>query len=332
MARSSLNIKNLSDGQIDWLLDDLIRRAITPLARTSDFLQQLSADVFKQSFTDNRRKVSPVDRDKCYSLLFEILNTDDPELHVRNFMDAKIERNLTHEALVKITQYEDEYRRLYADQSINNTSIPRVEAIHRIFGVRSPDDFCVALAEASYWTSEYEAFRNSIVMSFDKLARATTNSIIRNTPLVIDKDDMYKNMMMGAQRAVDKFTSMKGTLASYVRLWFRNSHTNPAFAHEYGTSMSVSAGERRRLTNKINSGQSATSNLSVALDEAIDIECYNPTPERVHIENKNGIMISHMCAGTPNAKFAFLMGDIPYFLDAEQIEMLVNTMPKRKAA
>lgn len=323
---SALSIRNLSDGQIDWLLDDLMRRAIAPLAKASNFLIQLVSDIFKQSFQDKRRKVSPVDRKKCYMLLFEVLHSDDPDVHLENFMEAKIERNLTHEALVKIVKYESEYRNRQARRAITGEADARVEAIERIFGVMDGDSFSLALAEASFWTTAYENFRNAIVMSFDKLAHATTNKIVRGTTLAIDRDDMYKNMMMGAQRAVDKFTSLKGTLASYVRLWFRNAETNPPFPHEYGTSFTVSAGERRRISTKINAGQSAISNLSVTLDEAVDIASLAPSPEKLLSDTRSSIFISHACAGTPNAQFAFLMGDIPYSLDQNQMFRLVNTV------
>ena len=315
----------MSDGQIDWLLDDLMRRAVAPLARTSNFLVQLVSDIFKQSFQDKRRKVSPVDRKKCYMLLFEVLHSDSPDLHLENFMEAKIERNLTHEALVKIIRYEHEYRNRLAQRAITGEPDARIEAIERIFGVMDCDSFSVALSESSFWLTAYENFRNTIVMSFDKLAHATTNKIVRGTTLAIDRDDMYKNMMMGAQRAVDKFTSMKGTLASYVRMWFRNAHTNPPFPHEYGTSFTVSAGERRRISTKINAGESAISNLSVTLDEAVDIASLAPSPEKLLSDTNSSIFISHACAGTPNAQFAFLMGDIPFYLDQGQLRRLVNT-------
>jgi len=325
-VKSKLRIDNLSDGQIDWLLDELIRRSVEPVAHTSDFLKQLVSDVFRQSFQDNRRKVSPIDRKTCYALLFEILNSSNTALHVSNFMSAKIERNLTHEALVKLTSLEGDYRRRLLVQARTGVPDPRVFAFEKMFGVKDRKAFSLALAETAFWVGEYETFRNSIVMNFEKMAWMTTNSIVRNTSLAIDRDDMYKNMMMGAQRAVDKFTSLKGTLASYVRLWFRNAETNPPFPHEYGNSFNVSAGERRRLTNKRNSGEFAITNLSVSLDEALDLAYDGPSPERMDAETRSGIFLSHLVSGTPNAVFAFLMGDIPYFLDNEQIARLESTL------
>lgn len=318
-------ISNLSDGQIDWMLNYLLTKSLTALSETS-FLQKLCGDIFNQSFNDNRRKISPVPRDVCYSTLFEIITQPPSQDAVVKFMSIRIERNLIHEALVKILSLDKKYYDAVMLEFDGGTS-PFKAAFDKYWDANP--DFFTNMTEAVYWFNQYGKFRNKIIIKFEGMAKTTTQSIIRNTSLNIDFDDMFINMMMGAQRAVDKFSSNHGTLASYVRTWMRNAHTNPAFNHEYGNSFSVSAGERRRITEKINSGVSTVSNLSVPIEEAEFIESQSPSPERL-VEGVNmSLVLAQNCAVTPNARYAFLLGDIPYYLSQEQIEQLTKTNIRR---
>jgi hypothetical protein len=323
------DITGLSGGQIDWLLDHLIEKALKPLAEASSFLRRLAAEVLCQPFTDLRRKISAYSRKKANCALFATMCSRSPERQLVHFMAAKIERNITHGAIVSVTDKAAEYRHEVIMSSIRGELSPKVEAFNRIVGGIEERLFS-AVQHAETWVRQYEKLRNQIVMQFEGIARATTDSLVRGTVLSVDYEDMYKNMMLGVQRAVDKYSSHKGTLISYVKLWMRDAHTNPQFQHEYGNAFSVSAGERRKITNNINSGKYAFSNLSVDMDEASTVSVDTPTPEKLLEDEDFGIMLSHLLAKLPNAKYAFLTMEIPYFLNKSQRGLLATTLRKRR--
>jgi hypothetical protein len=323
------NITGLSGGQIDWLLDHLIEKAIRPLAEASGFLRRLSAEILCQPFTDLRRKISAFSTTEANCKLFAAICSRSPERQIEHFMSAKIERNLTHAAVTAVTDKAVEYRHEVIMSSIRGENSPKVEAFNRIVGGIEEKLF-TAVQRSEVWIRQYEKLRNQIVMQFEGIARATTDSIVRGTILAVDYDDMYKNMMLGVQRAIDKYSSHKGTLISYVKLWMRDAHTNPQFQHEYGNAFTVSAGERRRITTSINSGNYAFSNLSVDMDEASTISIDTPTPEKLLEDENTGIVISHILANIPNARYAFLTMEIPYYLNTAQRALLSATLKKRR--
>jgi len=314
----------LSGGQIDWILSHLLKKAIDPLAKASQFVRRLAGEIICQPFTDGRRRVSAVPKKKANCHLFAAMCSRNPTVQVTHLMSAQVERNLIHSALVNISNYADRYCTEVINSAKSVDISLFVESVNRKIGGKSSDLF-FAISEASYWVAEYEKLRNTIIMQFENLARSTTDSIVRGTVLAIDWDDMYKNMMLGVQRAIDKYSSDKGTLISYVRMWMRDAHTNPQFQHEYGNSFSVSAGERRRITNTINAGDYAISNLSVEMDEA-STSADDLTPEKLLEDDNFGIKVSHILAKLPKAQYAFLNMEIPYYLNAEQKALLASTL------
>lgn len=321
-----MDTSGLSGGQIDWLLDHLLCKAVTPLAESSGFLRKLSAELLCQPFSDLRRKISSIKRQKANCHLFVSACSSTPQVQLDNFFAANIERNLLHSAMVTVAEKTDEYRTRVALSALNRVSDPFVESFNQSVGSTSHKLF-TSIPEMKFWLREYEKFRNDLIMQFEGLARSQTESIIRNTILAIDYDDMYKNMMLGVQRAIDKYSSHKGTLISYIQMWMRDAHTNPQFSHENGNAFTVSAGERRRITNAINSGQSAVSNLSVEMDEASTV-ADTETPENLLINDNTGIFISHMLMKLPDAKFAILAMEVPYFLNEDQKKLLEETMSR----
>lgn len=318
-----MNVSGLSGGQIDWLLGNLLERALRPLAESSYFLRKLAGELLCQPFFDLRRKISATKREEANCQLFAVILSKDSNAQLFNFLLAKIERNLIHSALIKVAKHSFTYRESVINHLRSTSYCPEIDYLNKLTGSNRYDLF-TALAETELWIGEYEKFRNLIILQFEGLARSQTDSIIRNTSLNIDSDDMYKNMMLGVQRAVDKYSSHKGTLISYVRMWMMDAHTNPQFNHEYGNAFSVSAGERRRITTKINEGNHAVSNLSVDIDEAY-FTADDITPEKILMDDNTGVKISHILNKLPLAKFAFLTMNIPYFLSPTQKQELLNT-------
>ena len=91
--------QGLSGGQIDWLLDNIIERALRPLANASLFLRRIAGELLCQPFTDLRRKISAVSRQKANCELFASMCSESPDNQIIHFMSTKVERNLTHAAL-----------------------------------------------------------------------------------------------------------------------------------------------------------------------------------------------------------------------------------------
>lgn len=319
-----IDIHGLSGGQIDWILNHLLKKAIEPLAKASHFVRRLAGEIICQPFTDGRRRVSAIPKNKANCYLFAAMCSQNPTAQVTHLMSAQVERNLIHSALVNISKVVAQYRTEVVESAKTINISTFVQSVNMKLG-GTPDNLFYALPESMYWMHEYEKLRNAIILQYENLARATTDSIVRGTVLAIDWDDMYKNMMLGVQRAIDKYSSDKGTLINYVRMWMRDAHTNPQYQHEYGNSFSVSAGERRRITNTINSGNYAVSNLSVEIDEA-STSSDDMTPEKMLEDDNIGIKISHMLASMPRASYAFLNMEIPYYLSAHQKALLASTM------
>lgn len=319
------NVNGLSGGQIDWLLNNLLEKALTPLAKSTLFVRQMAGELLCQPFNDLRRKISSAStREKAGCSLFCAACSTEPEAQIFHFMAARVERNLTHASLLLITSNAKAYRQQIVQTALSKKASPFVDAFNRKVGGSHASIFNL-LPYTVEWVREYENLRNSIVMQFEGLARSQTDQIVRGTILAIDYDDMYKNMMLGVQRAVDKYSSERGTLVSYVQMWMRDAHTNPKFQHEYGNSFVVSAGERRRISNTINSGEFAVSNLSVTMEEASMVSD-TLTPEMMLLEENLGIMICKQLLKIPSIKLAFLTQEVPFFLSRDQKALLEATL------
>ena len=86
----------------------------------------------------------------------------------------------------------------------------------------------------------YRDYNSRIISRYYRLAyHRSLKTVFVNPGRNISQEDLYKSLIMGIGRAVDKCDQFQGTLTSYVKKWFVNVEHNPEFIHEFGTSYDV---------------------------------------------------------------------------------------------
>ena len=155
----------------------------------------------------------------------------------------------------------------------------------------------------------YLKFKNMIIQKYLKLAYKHTVNSIYTTGLLLDKDDLFKELILSITKSIDKYNPKKGALTTYIQWWFRNAKINPEFGHEYGQTYSVSVTTRRKIKQE---------NLTTFYKSLEDLSRNEEVSETLsNIENYfigkfDKDFILQLINQVPDASIARLILDIPY--------------------
>lgn len=189
------------------------------------------------ALAQNRRKVSPLDRDLALKGFFYATLADGSEPLKTVFLASGVEPSVLF-GFLEVDPFDDELFMLRRH-------------INRLL-------------------FELAKFKALVVLRYEPLIKKNAGALVwakRSNGLVIDADDTDQNFYMAIFRAMDKYDSNSGTFTSYVANWLKNAW-NSGFAMPLGESFSISRSER----GKIRTGDSYTNNHAASLDDATHVQ------------------------------------------------------------
>jgi hypothetical protein len=325
-----LTNKNLTGEQIETILNRFLFRSLEPIALHTNLIDLFVSQVLRDSFLDHRRKLSNTPREVFFQKLFEVLVISSRAQKLKRLRSLRLERTLIFQLIsffLKQTQtyVQDEYDYLLSGDPEARYRMHLVE--HRIGASRT--FLAPAVRSVHFWLAQYLAFKDCVIGKFARFALHKTNMAIQRTKLQIERKDLYHNMILNVGRAIDKYDSNEGALAHYVKMWIQNAETNPDFSHELNTAFKISSAQRRKTVRRKDEGEFVISNLSHSI-ENLEIEDKSQYPGFESNEE-----ISELCTALlkiPDARLAFLLHDIPFSLNADELAAQLQQTPRKVGA
>jgi len=204
----------LSGGNIDAIFAVSVSVGVEGLTRLGLLIPMLDA-VISGVIENPRRCVSPLDRAVLLRRLLTVVNKP------HTFTSSEIVDYLLLERSIYYRAME------YASKNAKRLTCSKSDLF---VGKR--------LIESSYKTSS--AFRERLIHSYSKLAAKQAHYDCTTSGLDLSVEDVFISYLLAVGKAIDKYNSTKGALASFVANWI-TAHRNDV-SHEYGISYVVPKG------------------------------------------------------------------------------------------
>lgn len=312
---------NLSGQQIATLLDELLMAALEPIAVHTNLSHRMLAELVVLVQNDGRRKFSSLYTNADLLGLIFVALSESGTNHFRLLADLKIERNFWSGVLDHFLAQTESYHSQYAQHlTFGSETIAEIERDLQCSGLIP----IINHVRATY--ALYRDFKEVIMQKYVRYAFKEANKSSKATGLNINVDDLFKNLLLAVDRAIDKYDPEKGALKSYIDQWFKNAKTNPEFDHQSGESYRISAEERRRIVRDHEDGSSGRSNFAVELDSSDTVQ-YLDTLACEHSEepDESSADLVLLINSVPRTRFAHLFYHLPFQLTDSEIQALQST-------
>lgn len=260
---------NYSTEQLLDTLDELILRAVNSIIECSNFLDSRLVTIATWYSTNQRRKISPIDKGQfiASTVAYQLSDT---RTKARIYRKLGLERNLSialiHLWLTTAKEIVDLELDCLCDQDKDGES--RLSFLRLQLGVTQPHLIFSSFHTVNYYVKQALMFREQMA---EKYMRKVVNEAVayhkdqtkRNGPRM-NLNDIAQNFMVAVLKAIDKCDSKKGTLTTYVDHWLTNAKTTNVFRHETGVAYSLPSGQRKNLAT----GLSVISNFAVSIDDS----------------------------------------------------------------
>jgi hypothetical protein len=284
---------NLTGGQIQSVLDDLIYNSLAPLVKSSDVFDIQIVYLLGVTARNRKRKLSALPREEFITSLCHCLITDDRDKKIHVLTNSKIERGFVYNFVVnflkEVAGYTDLYRKfLFAKGNDKVVLNLRLKAVEQNVGNNRAHLFSTINIANDYLELAYE-FRNAIVSNYLRQAYKQARSFCAMKGPRFDFEDVFQNFLAAITKAVDKYDCSKGALTSYINWWIINAQTctNSDFGFEYGTAYTIPQLQRKAMAQGKGDGDV---NYAVSLDaQSSDDEDGGSTGALAYIEGSAGV-------------------------------------------
>ena len=140
--------------------------------------------------------------------------------------------------------------------------------------------------EVKFWFDRYIEFRNLIVGKYIRLAYKYAKITKLNRPN-IDMQCFFKSLVLSINTALDKYTPDRGTLTSYIQLWFKSTMVNPKYDFEMGRPFKLSNYAKQKMidTGRNPNSISTDSEEFNTIENQLDDEFLNNKLEFMEVTN-----------------------------------------------
>ncbi len=268
---------NLTGGQIQEVLDNLIFNAVGPIIRGSDAFDLQIIHLLSSTSRNRKRKLSSLPRELSIDTMCQFLVTEDRDEKVKLVSAMRLERGFIYNFVVKFLKEAEGYMVLYKDCMVTKSKSDRVlkrrrlAVIERGVGCTKDNLFQVITSAKDYLELAYR-FRNTVVTNYIRHAFKQAKSFVKVKGPNFEFKDVYQNFLAAVTRAVDKYDASKGALTSYVNWWLLNAQTtsNSLHGHEYGIAYTIPQLQKKALAEK--SRRARHINFGVSLDKMVGSE------------------------------------------------------------
>jgi len=208
--------------------DELLRKAVEPIVRESNFARSFVANLMGWQEKHFRRKVSFLSRAKAQQRSLEFLLSH-PDRRVRAFHNIQLERGVitslingfllaTEDAAIaanlepSLRREGEDWNQFYARCRMVTASVEEALGCSSLLRVRR---------EAEYWMATAMDFREKIMQKYYRLCITTAQrDYVGFFNHSIPLDDIINSYLMATARAIDKCDYRQGVLTSHITKWF----------------------------------------------------------------------------------------------------------------
>lgn len=259
---------NLTGGQIQEIMDNLLYSALEPVVRFTNLFDTQLSYLLTIITTNKKRKVCAIDREQSLAIICHALCTQDPVEKMDLIRKLAIERSFIHVFLKRfVAKYKqpffDLYTRYLYDYKNREVYRKRIRPYVHSSGCGSRSELFVVLNTVDSNLQKFYAYFDSIVAQYYKLCYTQAKGLQKANPNnKYDFNDLVQNFRRKIVTALNKYHSGSGALTTYIKWWLYNSITCSSAEHEYGIAYTIPQNHKKKLME----GNSGSVNFSVSLD------------------------------------------------------------------
>lgn len=328
MATEFATSQNLTGGNIQIVLDNLLYRALEPIVFHTNIFDTQIVHVLSRITTNKKRKLVSIERERAISLLAKALTETNHKIKFSLIEQAKIERSIIHRfinnVLTELNVFDSLYKSNLLKKSIYIEN--KMQVIASSLGASDYENLYCVRAQVTEFIDSYFSYRNSIVDHYIKFSHKMSNNFRGSKLNNYDRNDVLQNFLSAVTKAIDKYDSSKGALTSYINYWILNAQTCNSNSSEYGIAYTLPHGKKR---GKINDKSNVNFSLSLDSEELLNIE---------HIDNVHGdiedkeenIIIQYLTKAVDKKGCLRLTLDIEEFFSEKEERQMRECMARQK--
>ena len=220
--------RHLTSHQSFTILDDLLARAVTPVASVSHAFREFTCEVMS-ALVFSRKRVTEDGLSRLFASVFA-----EPVEAVKLYQSANLDRGYLFSFLLKVDALWRAYRDAqnecarHAGGRIPAESAQAVANIHAVLGPSVK--LYPALQACSKWYDYAAEWKGFVIKRYLRLLWQRSLHVEEQSTIKFERSDLFQTGYIIASRAADRFVSDKGVFAGYLARWLINPG-NSKYAH-----------------------------------------------------------------------------------------------------
>lgn len=222
---------NYTSSQLLSVLDNALFSAVESIIRNTDWMNLVLSNVITWYSENARRKISSTaTKDEVYSTLISVILSSDIDYKIEKLKALQLERSLWFKSV-----------KMFVSNCPESS-----DSVHNFLFMTLPEgSLFVARRNAQYWLTVAETMKRQIMEKYMRYVGTQAIYAKKRNP-DIDLEDTVQNLTVALSQAIDKCSSDRGTLTSYIAQWFMSAQTRSR-SEEYGTAYSVPDSVRKEF-------------------------------------------------------------------------------------
>ncbi len=227
-----------SSYQLITTLDLMLNRSFQALSTSTNFIPEMLAELLPLAVNDKRRKVSGLTLNKVLQLGFAIFFSSRRQQYVL-FCQMELDRDFKFFALSKFIQNNQIYKTWHIQylttknqEKKNALSFKMVQLEKSVSGERTT--FWPSQNTCRFWLEQALLFKSQIAQKYYRFTWKKTLQVGHGISL--NSADLFKNLLLALDKAIDKYSVNRGTLTKCIEMWFKDSLSNPKYAYQKSDS------------------------------------------------------------------------------------------------
>lgn len=318
--------ENLTGGQIEAVLDSLILAPIKLIIKHTTLVERMFAEMLPLVVSNTRRRIGFHDNQQTIDLLFSFLMDRDINRRVKLFAEMRLERTVPFhiitlfESLVK--DYDDKVLQ-FPSMTLEERQ-PYLSMEKRVGFESDGISFFHLVREVKATAQLAYMFRSMITEKYVRFSYQIAKKQMRKTNLDIDLDQLFKDILIGVMRGIDKYHSERGPLTGYVQFWMIEAANQGTETHENNTSYHVPT--PRRAKHLAEGGY----NFAIAMTDKAVEKLETDSIETNFVVAQENDYFARIAAIADKDKMSFLSHGLMYPLSED--EKLKLKLTRMKAA
>ena len=316
--------QNLTGGNIQIVLDNLLYRALEPIVSHMNIFDTQIVHILAKITTNKKRKLVSTEREVAISLLAKALTETNLKIKFSLIEQTKIERSIIHRfinnVLIELTVFDQLYKLNISKRDVCLEN--KMKVIASSLGASNYEDLYCVKAQVTEFIEAYYSYRNSIVDHYIKFSHKMSNNFRGQKLNNYDSHDVLQNFLSAVTKAIDKYDSSKGALTSYINYWILNAQTCNSNSSEYGIAYTLPHGKKR---GKVYDKKRVNFSQSLDSEELLNIEHHDNVHELIETKEENSI-IQYLTKAVDRKGCLRLTLDIEEFFSAKEYNIMRQNM------